>query len=131
MRVQTRGVTVAMIGCGKLGIAILQGLLRSCTSIPNHGCETDLPAIHLRRLIATAQTDCSVNRIQTSIEPLATALASPPCIDLWNQTCNAQAAQAADIIILGCKPRSLPTLLTEDVVHALNKSGGGDDSRHK
>lgn len=31
---------------------------------------------------------------------------------------------------LGCKPQSLPALLTEDVVHALNKSGGGDN-KHK
>ncbi|KAK0669674.1 putative pyrroline-5-carboxylate reductase [Cercophora samala] len=106
-------LTMAVIGCGTMGIAILSGILASLdekppsptpsgTSTPLHETTTRLPS----KFIACVKRPESAKKLQAAFSPYTT----PVTI---NTNSNLPAVQAADIILLGCKPYMVNEVLSE------------------
>jgi pyrroline-5-carboxylate reductase len=83
---------------GKLGSAILQGLLQFRN-----------PELRISHITVTTQTLQGVNRIKNTI---AFIDSNSTQIELGSGE-NSKAAQGADVIIIGCKPKVLPKILSE------------------
>ena len=112
-------VSVAIIGCGKLGTALIRGFLchgeplRNVTQLPH------LPAVvaplEISHIFATVRQQSSQERVQNSIKiEQASILDSghrvmQVTVQLQSQNC--QAINDADIVILGCKPSAYKEVL--------------------
>ncbi|KAL8806003.1 MAG: hypothetical protein Q9223_004694 [Gallowayella weberi] len=108
-------MTLTVLGCGTLGIAILSGILTSLSS-PNSfeptpspsGTNTpaaqreedSLPPRVPSRFIACVTRDASAKRVKTALSSHLSTLTI-----LKNE--NLKGVQQADVIILGCKPKNL------------------------
>lgn len=113
-------ITLAVLGCGKLGTAVLQGLLSKSE------VDTDPPTPLVSRVLATVRSTSSAQSIQ---QKLQSVLPSPskshgsdqhPEIVVLLQEENARAVREADIVILGCKSNSVQDILGKpDVRSAL------------
>ncbi|KAL8998645.1 MAG: hypothetical protein Q9169_002305 [Polycauliona sp. 2 TL-2023] len=113
---QTDGdLTLTVLGCGTLGIAILSGILTSLSSVNSSGPspsasgtttpaaqqeEDNLPSRVPSRFIACVTRDASAKRVKTA---LASHLSSVTI--LKNE--NLKGVRQADVILLGCKPKNL------------------------
>ncbi|CRG88962.1 pyrroline-5-carboxylate reductase [Talaromyces islandicus] len=95
--------TLAMLGCGNLGLAILTGIL---SSISDASKKEDTSFQTPTKFIACVRSERSAKRIQTAVEPYSQF----PVTILQNE--NLKAVQQADVIILGCKPYMVKDLLT-------------------
>ncbi|KAL8803819.1 MAG: hypothetical protein Q9182_002951 [Xanthomendoza sp. 2 TL-2023] len=108
-------MTLTVLGCGTLGIAILSGILTSLSSLnsseptpspsgtntPTAQREADnLPPRVPSRFIACVTRDASAKRIKTALSSHLSSLRI-----LKNE--NLKGVQQADVIILGCKPKNL------------------------
>ncbi|KAK1831760.1 putative pyrroline-5-carboxylate reductase [Podospora conica] len=87
-------ITMAVIGCGTMGIAILSGILTSLAS-PSAPLPPSIPT----RFIAAVRSPASAARVTAALSPLAQ---NPPVQVLHNS--NLAAIQSASIILLACKP---------------------------
>ncbi|KAJ1602247.1 hypothetical protein NDA14_003350 [Ustilago hordei] len=114
------GYTLAVIGCGTMGVAILSGVLdsqrsqqaqaaasmaSSVSSLHNSSAGDDLTELP-NRYIAT------VNRVE-SVRRLKKTFAQYPDIEIHAGK-NVQAARDADVILLGCKPQMVQDIITEE-----------------
>lgn len=108
-------MTLTVLGCGTLGIAILSGILSSISSLnssqpsPSQSGTTtpaaqqddnDLPPRVPSRFIACVTRDASAKRVKNA---LSSHMSSVKIL----QKQNLKGIQQADIIILGCKPKNL------------------------
>ncbi|KAL8946494.1 MAG: hypothetical protein Q9222_007120 [Ikaeria aurantiellina] len=108
-------MTLTVLGCGTLGIAILSGILNSLSSLNSaspspspSGTATptiaqedaDLPPRVPSRFIACVTRDASAKRVKTALSSHLGVLQI-----LQNQ--NLKGVQLADIILLACKPENL------------------------
>ncbi|KAJ5305731.1 hypothetical protein PENANT_c060G05009 [Penicillium antarcticum] len=91
-------VKVAILGCGKLGTAILQGLLQSTN-----------PELRMSHVTVTTKTLEGVNRIKNTIGFIDL---NSPKVEFCSGD-SSRAAQLADVIIIGCKPKALSEVLSE------------------
>ncbi|KAJ5516407.1 hypothetical protein N7527_007967 [Penicillium freii] len=91
-------VKVAILGCGKLGTAILQGLLRFTN-----------PELRISRVTVTTKTLEGEDRIKNATGVMDS---KSPKVEFCRGD-SSRAAQLADVIILGCKPKVLPEILSE------------------
>ncbi|KAK4668727.1 delta 1-pyrroline-5-carboxylate reductase [Podospora pseudoanserina] len=108
-------LTMAVIGCGTMGIAILSGILASLdeksTSPPPSGTSTPLyettttPRLP-SKFIACVKRPESAKKLKTAFSSYTT-----PVTILTNS--NLPAVQSADIILLACKPYMVNELLSE------------------
>ncbi|CAD6504558.1 BgTH12-00067 [Blumeria graminis f. sp. triticale] len=101
----SNSITLAILGCGNLGTAILSGILKSSidsnvSKIPNHD-------INIQRYIACISTPQSVERIKKTLGHLSGN------VEIM-QGRNTEAIALADYIILGCKPNKVQDILQED-----------------
>ncbi|MCJ1252903.1 delta 1-pyrroline-5-carboxylate reductase [Lignoscripta atroalba] len=114
------GLTLTVLGCGTLGIAILSGILLSLndtkSSLPSpnspspSGTATPSEDLHLRvpsRFIACVRRPESAKRIKTSLSSLTNNLTT-----LQNE--NLRGVQEADVVLLGCKPQMVEDILGEE-----------------
>ncbi|KAI4255920.1 MAG: hypothetical protein L6R42_006494 [Xanthoria sp. 1 TBL-2021] len=113
---ETEGdMTLTVLGCGTLGIAILSGILTSLYSVsisePSPSSsgtatpsaqqeEVNLPSRVPSRFIACVTRDASAKRVKTA---LSFHLSSVTIL----QNENLKGVQQADVIVLGCKPKNL------------------------
>ncbi|KAI9678965.1 MAG: delta 1-pyrroline-5-carboxylate reductase [Trizodia sp. TS-e1964] len=107
----TSGLTLTMLGCGTMGIAILSGILTSidATSTPAEELPPRLPS----RFIACVRRPESANRIKLS---LAEHMGSLRIL----QNDNVTGVQAADVVVLSCKPQMVSEILHQTGMrHAL------------
>ncbi|KAI9762208.1 MAG: Pyrroline-5-carboxylate reductase [Chaenotheca gracillima] len=127
-RKNEQGLTLTVLGCGTMGIAILSGILSSLNALDtpapsSSGTSTpsteDLPARLPRRFIACVRRPESAKRIKSSLSEYSSSLEI-----LQNE--NLRGIQQADIVLLCCKPQMVadilkPTSPTEraDVTFAL------------
>ncbi|KAL8925622.1 MAG: hypothetical protein Q9172_002126 [Xanthocarpia lactea] len=108
-------MTLTILGCGTLGIAILSGILTSLSSVkssepspsasgsttPAAQQEEDNPPPRVpSRFIACVTRDASAKRVKTA---LSSHLSSVTIL----QNENLKGVQQADVILLGCKPKNL------------------------
>ncbi|PYH69928.1 pyrroline-5-carboxylate reductase family protein [Aspergillus vadensis CBS 113365] len=94
--------TLAILGCGKMGIAILNGLL---TAQPTTESTTNTPLPN--HFIATVRSPSSLNTLQSQFHShLTTTLTIRPSTE------NHIAISSANTIILACDPTDIPSLLT-------------------
>ncbi|SPO20227.1 probable PRO3 - delta 1-pyrroline-5-carboxylate reductase [Ustilago trichophora] len=114
------GYTLAVIGCGTMGVAILSGVLdsqrsqqalaaasmaSSVSSLHDSAAGDDLTELP-NRYIAT------VNRLE-SVRRLKKTFAQYPDIEIHAGK-NVQAAREADVILLGCKPQMVKDIIAEE-----------------
>jgi pyrroline-5-carboxylate reductase len=113
-------MTLTVLGCGTLGIAILSGILASLSisqhpshptpAYPDSGTATPTgeapPLANPSRFIACVRRPESAKRIK-----LAVAEYSHPVQILQNE--NVKGVKAADVVILGCKPYMVAEILAE------------------
>ncbi|OQD61410.1 hypothetical protein PENPOL_c017G08891 [Penicillium polonicum] len=91
-------VKVAILGCGKLGTAILQGLLQSTN-----------PELRMSHVTVTTKTLEGEDRIKNAIGFMDS---NSPKVEFCSGN-TSRATQLADVIIIGCKPKVLPEILSE------------------
>ncbi|KAF2836677.1 pyrroline-5-carboxylate reductase [Patellaria atrata CBS 101060] len=115
------GLTLAVLGCGTMGIAILSGIMASLedhqgrqgllppnvVSLSTSGTSTpmeELPERLPSRFVATVRRPASAKKIKSSLGQY-----SSPLTVLINE--NLQAAKEADVILLACKPQMFRDVL--------------------
>ncbi|CAG8958005.1 hypothetical protein HYFRA_00000348 [Hymenoscyphus fraxineus] len=109
-------MTLTVLGCGTMGIAILSGILsslheislQSSASISSSGSSTpsETPARLPSRFIACVRRAESAKRIKKA---LADHISTVKIV----QNENVKACQEADVILLGCKPYMVKDILAE------------------
>ncbi|KAK3401086.1 pyrroline-5-carboxylate reductase dimerization-domain-containing protein [Sordaria brevicollis] len=104
-------LTMAVLGCGTMGISILSGILSSLDSLAASPSEppTSPPALP-RHFIATVRSPASVSKVESALSPLVKPAVST--LRVLQSTSNVSAVSEADIILLGCKPYMVGSLLT-------------------
>jgi len=107
------GLTMAVLGCGNLGTAILSGIFDSLSSSQNTENESDLPAQLPKRFNACVKRAESASRLKS--------LLNNPSITLKVfENDNLSGIKDADIVLLGCKPYMIkPILAAEGIKEAL------------
>ncbi|ETI28095.1 pyrroline-5-carboxylate reductase [Cladophialophora carrionii CBS 160.54] len=119
----SNGMTLTILGCGTLGIAILSGILSSLSestvshapspAYPDSGTATpttEAPSTPQRtptNFIACVRRPESAKRIKLAVQAYR-----PAVTVLQNE--NVKGTQNADVVILGCKPYMVGELLRED-----------------
>ncbi|KAH8899826.1 putative pyrroline-5-carboxylate reductase [Thozetella sp. PMI_491] len=104
---------MAIIGCGRLGTAILSGLLaalgRDAASGSNGVKQTEeiLPS----RFLACIRTAEHGAELETKFSAY-TVPNSSPSVDIWRHH-NVEAAKQAKVVLLACQPAQLPGILAE------------------
>ncbi|MCJ1350960.1 MAG: delta 1-pyrroline-5-carboxylate reductase [Icmadophila ericetorum] len=116
-------LSIAIIGCGKLGTALLRGFL----SLDDH-FPTTLKGAHLHRskfpldishIYATVTSSSSLERIYSVTRSAENTLESGrlvPQVIVGLQEENARFVEEADLVILGCKPQILKEVLGDSTV---------------
>jgi len=108
-------MTLAILGCGTLGVAILSGILASISETQIHaqyvsdsGTDSPVPESLLqtpKKFVACVKRPQSVNRVQ---DALASYSQFPVTIFLND---NVKGVQQADVVILCCKPYLVKDIL--------------------
>ncbi|KAI9826389.1 MAG: delta 1-pyrroline-5-carboxylate reductase [Thelocarpon impressellum] len=111
------GLTLTVLGCGTMGIAILSGILTSLSSLSapptpsRSGTSTpateDLPPRLPSRFVACVRRPQSAARIKGALAAHAPALTIL-------QSDNVRGARAADVVLLCCKPQMVADVLSGD-----------------
>ncbi|CRG86844.1 hypothetical protein PISL3812_03856 [Talaromyces islandicus] len=118
------GKTLAIIGCGQIGTAILEVLLASLSQpCPNQHHPT-LPVLSMKlkptRFIACVNTQESVLRLRSQFGHFARS--SFPNVQI-SQGGVAQAVQQADVVLLACKTSDQAAEILSDVTLAEHLAG--------
>ncbi|KAF2405060.1 pyrroline-5-carboxylate reductase [Trichodelitschia bisporula] len=101
------GLTLTILGCGTMGIAISSGIMRALEELKNSSSPpADTPPRLPNRIIACVRREESGKKIQSVLGSYDTALE----ISI-NE--NVRAVEAADVILLGCKPYMAQSILSE------------------
>ncbi|KAF8473272.1 pyrroline-5-carboxylate reductase dimerization-domain-containing protein [Kalaharituber pfeilii] len=110
-------LTLTVLGCGTMGVAILSGildslaLLRSGSNSPNGplfpelGSSPPLPARLPNRFIACVKRRESADRVRE-------AFSTRGAVQVL-QNSNVEGVQQADVVLLGCKPQVCEEILTQ------------------
>ncbi|KAJ5837023.1 hypothetical protein N7447_003049 [Penicillium robsamsonii] len=93
---------VAILGCGKLGQALLVGLLRSASAHPG--------LVKIREFKVTVRSARTAQLVRERISPLLRDRAVP-AVWILQQDQNRNVAEQADIVLFGCKHSSLGELV--------------------
>ncbi|KAH8685376.1 pyrroline-5-carboxylate reductase [Tricladium varicosporioides] len=102
------GLTLAIIGCGTMGSAILSGVLVSCARSEGAG-----ESPKFTHFLATVQSEASAEKLRTRFSSYGSHL-EVVAGD------NVKAMQRADVILLACKPYLAEKVLTQmGVAHAV------------
>ncbi|KAK0646656.1 pyrroline-5-carboxylate reductase dimerization-domain-containing protein [Cercophora newfieldiana] len=115
-------LTMAVLGCGTMGIAILSGILTSLQDLKStisplasaspSGTSTpaeELPSRLPSRFIACVRRPESAKKVKAALAPYTS---SPSSLTIL-QNDNVSAATKADVIILACKPYMFKDILSE------------------
>lgn len=100
----SNSISLAILGCGNLGTAILSGILKS--SIDLNGSKIQNLDVNIQRYIACVRQPESVERIKKALGHLAEH------VEIM-QDCNKEAIHSADYIILGCKPNKVEEIIQD------------------
>lgn len=120
----SKSMTLTVLGCGTLGIAILSGILASLDhattspspAYPDSGTatptETVAPPLRTpSKFIACVRRPESAKRVKTALSEY-----TQPVVVLQNE--NIKGVEAADVVILGCKPQMVGDVLGVDGMRA-------------
>ncbi|KAL2004278.1 hypothetical protein VTN02DRAFT_4003 [Thermoascus thermophilus] len=98
-------MTLTVLGCGTLGIAILSGILASISEPATASKAEETPAQTPTKFVACVRRPQSAKRIQDAVS----AYPQFPVQILQND--NVTGVQQADVVILGCKPYMVKDIL--------------------
>ncbi|KKF95589.1 Pyrroline-5-carboxylate reductase [Ceratocystis fimbriata CBS 114723] len=99
-------ITMAALGCGTMGVAIVGGILASLTEIESMATPpANLPAQLPTRFIACVKRQESVTRVANALSAYSSRLSV-----VADQ--NVAAVSQADVILLGCKPWMVKEILS-------------------
>ena len=102
--------TMAILGCGTLGTAILCGTLDALSSTPNNDDSNEpIPELVPRRFTALVTTTPSAARISSALAPYGPAAQNAVVVET---TAHAAAVAQASIVLLGCKPYLAASILS-------------------
>ncbi|PYI02438.1 pyrroline-5-carboxylate reductase, partial [Aspergillus sclerotiicarbonarius CBS 121057] len=102
--------SLAIIGCGKMGTAILNGLLHAEPTTSTTSTTTNSPPSPLpTTFIATVRSPTSLQTLQTHF---------PSQVTIFSSTSNPSAIRNVSTVILACDPTDIPSLLTDPSIHA-------------
>jgi pyrroline-5-carboxylate reductase len=116
------GLSMTILGCGTMGIAILSGILSSLREIngprplqvPSSGASTpmeEIPAKLPSRFIACVRRPESAKKVKTALWEYSSELKV-------RQYENVLSVQQSEVVILGCKPWAIKDILTEPGIKA-------------
>ncbi|RAK81170.1 pyrroline-5-carboxylate reductase family protein [Aspergillus fijiensis CBS 313.89] len=112
---RSKGLTVAILGCGKIGQAVLQGLLAAALQAPtttNDSATNPHPLVD--SIQVTVRSDAAVERVSHATRPfLAGAGIGFPGVEICKGDRNRAIALRADIVLIGCKHTALAELLAD------------------
>ncbi|KZF22278.1 hypothetical protein L228DRAFT_247932 [Xylona heveae TC161] len=104
----SKPVTLAVVGCGAMGTAVLSGVLDSITSFSSaSSSSSSSPRPQITEIIATTASLSSAQRLQSLFHPTHESKLTV----LHGPEGNLSAIRSADVILLGCKPKFMPTVL--------------------
>ena len=117
---QSEPLTMTVLGCGTMGIAILSGILTSLTELqgpkplqtPSSGVSTpreEVPSRLPSRFIACVRRPESAKKVKS-------ALWEHSSVVKVVQNSNVDAVQQAEVVILACKPQMARDILAEQLV---------------
>lgn len=116
-------LSIAIIGCGKLGTALLRGLISPQiyrSGMLNDGqLEKSGISIEISHIYATVSRSSSLERIHSAVRSTkhAPELERPgPQVIVGLQQDNVQFVKDADVVILGCKPISLKEVVGDPAI---------------
>ena len=116
-------LSIAIIGCGKLGTALLRGFIspKNCHSgiFKDGQLEKSGISIEISRIYATVSRSSSLECIHSAVRSTkhALELESPgPQVIVGLQQDNVQFVKDADVVILGCKPHSLKEVVGDPAI---------------
>ncbi|KAH7055533.1 pyrroline-5-carboxylate reductase dimerization-domain-containing protein [Macrophomina phaseolina] len=106
---------VAILGCGKMGVAIIRGLIASSNGPPDGSQLAHSPTrLHIKACVRRASSAAQLREkfppAADSDRAAAAAAAAPVTVDVRTDG-NVEAARQADVVILGCKPGALHDVL--------------------
>ncbi|KAI5300300.1 hypothetical protein KEM56_002565, partial [Ascosphaera pollenicola] len=104
MSAEKKNVTLAVIGCGTMGIAVLGGVLASIQEARSSGAETKTDGLVPNRFLACVRSDASAARIRDTLGKYDTPLEII-------QNDNIRAINEADAVLLACKPFMIQDVL--------------------
>ncbi|KAI5287602.1 delta 1-pyrroline-5-carboxylate reductase [Ascosphaera aggregata] len=104
MSAEKKSVTLTVIGCGTMGIAVLGGVLASIAEARSSNREPETDAIIPSRFIACVRSDSSAQRIRDALKKY-----DVPLEVIQND--NVRAVNEADAVLLSCKPFMLNDVL--------------------
>nr|A0A411KUQ8.1 RecName: Full=Pyrroline-5-carboxylate reductase ucsG; AltName: Full=UCS1025A pyrrolizidinone biosynthesis cluster protein G [Acremonium sp.]QBC88151.1 UcsG [Acremonium sp.] len=93
------GVTMTVLGCGKLGTAIIQGLLRSCPKASEAA-----PQKYLYPISTVIAAVRSKDRLESLIKSLVAEINDHTCPLDFVIANNVEAVRRADVVFLACHP---------------------------
>jgi pyrroline-5-carboxylate reductase len=96
--------TIAVIGCGTMGVAVLSGVLDAITKLQEGTPSAPIPARLPEKVIACVNRHESVARTHAAF--------SPHQVSVTNGK-NVAAVEAADMVVLACKPYMVTAILEE------------------
>ncbi|KAJ9092935.1 hypothetical protein QFC21_006647 [Naganishia friedmannii] len=102
------GYTLAVIGCGTMGVAILSGIFTRISQESNES--SDLPT----KFIATVGRSTSIDQLRSSLP--STSSAAKDTTILSGDEGNLEAIRSADMVLLACKPYMAKTILEKQGV---------------
>lgn len=99
-------LTIAFLGCGTLSTAILCGVLSSLESPSPSSSESVTPSKLPSNFVACVQRPASADRIRAAVNPYNAN------VDVLVGA-NAEGVRRADVVLLGCKPWMVGSVLQE------------------
>jgi pyrroline-5-carboxylate reductase len=117
MSTEQKPLTIAVIGCGTMGVAVLSGILSSLTTLhssssPSSSSEdADIPERLPSAFITCANRPVSSDRLHTQLDELIASSKSTLKVLTGD---NITGAKEADLVILGCKPYMAEGILKEE-----------------
>ncbi|RDW59670.1 putative pyrroline-5-carboxylate reductase [Coleophoma cylindrospora] len=104
-------MTLTVLGCGTMGIAILGGILASLdentsTKASSAGADEDIPSRLPTRFVACVRRPESKKKIESALGENSKAVRIV-------QNNNVTACKEADVVLLGCKPYMVKDILSE------------------
>ncbi|KAJ5676069.1 hypothetical protein N7462_008966 [Penicillium macrosclerotiorum] len=94
---------LGIIGCGQMGTAILKGILEGETQ----SRKNSQPDWSIRDISISVSSSSSVTRLENEFAPYGSRVAI-------HQSANLTTARNSDVVILGCKPAVMHSILGED-----------------
>ncbi|KAK8044334.1 Pyrroline-5-carboxylate reductase [Apiospora rasikravindrae] len=104
--------TMAIIGCGSLGSAILHRVLETSSEqqVEREPSDSPLPT----RFLACVRTSESASRLEDQFAAYNTTKPKRKLVEVWRADRNVEAVRLSTVVILGCQPSQVADVVAEE-----------------